>query len=122
MGDLVANFWRKAQEALKVADWAYQNGCGYLAVLKASLELMASLGLKPKDTIRIGYWVQTRFANECVHRRKLMPAESAQTLADLRDLRIRAEYTDEMISERLARQALKRAKEFLSAAERWLKL
>lgn len=49
-----------------------------------------------------------------------MPADSTQTLADLRDLRARAEYTDEMMSERSARQALKRAKEFLDAVERRL--
>lgn len=74
MGETVANFWQKAEEALKVAELAYQNGCyneavcrSYFAVLKAALTLMASLGLRPKETIRIGYWVQAHFANECIH-------------------------------------------------------
>ncbi len=129
MSEVVTNFWRKAKEALIVADLAYQSGCyneaicrSYFAVLKAALALMASLGLQPKDTIRIGYWVQAHFANECIHRRKLMPLESARWLADLRDLRARAEYTEEMMTERKAKQALKIARDFLSAVERRLQL
>ncbi|MCX7968492.1 MAG: HEPN domain-containing protein [Armatimonadetes bacterium] len=96
----MANFWRKAKEALKVAEWDYQNGqyneavCrSYFAALKASLALMASLGLKPKETVRIGHWVQAHFAIERIHRRKLTPAESGRWLTDLSNLRSRAEYT-----------------------------
>jgi uncharacterized protein (UPF0332 family) len=122
------NLWRKACQALSVAELAYENGfydeavCrSYFAVLKAALALLASLGLQPKDTVRIGYWVQANFANECIHRRKLMPAESARWLTELRNLRVQAEYTDEMITERKARQAIKLAREFLAAVERRLK-
>ncbi len=122
MSEEVANFWRKAKEALTVADLAYQNGCyneavcrSYFAALKASLALMASLGLKPKETVRIGYWVQAHFANECIHRRKLMPSDSARLLTELRNLRTRAEYTPELMPECTAGKALKLAKEFLSA-------
>ena len=124
----MANFWEKAKEALKVAEWAYQNGYyneavsrSYFAALKAALVLLASLGLQPKNTVRIGYWVQANFANECIHRRKLMPAESAKWLAELRNMRVQAEYTDEMMTERKARQAIKLAREFLAAVERRLK-
>ncbi len=127
MAEAVANYWRKAQEALQVAAWAYENGCynetvsrSYFAVLKAALALLCSLGVVPKETVRIGYWVQANFARECIHRRKLMPAESASILADLQDWRVRAEYTAEMMSERSARQALKRAREFLDAVQRRL--
>lgn len=126
---MVANLWQKAQQALRVAELAYQSGCydesvsrSYFAALKGALALMASLGLRPKETSRIGYWVQAHFANECIHRRKLMPAESARILADLRFLRGRAEYTAELMTERMARQALKMAREFLSAVERRLSL
>jgi uncharacterized protein (UPF0332 family) len=126
--DEMADFWEKAEEALKVAEWAYQNGYyneavsrSYFAALKAALALLASLSLKPKNTVRIGYWVQANFANECIHRRKLMPRESAKVLSDLRDLRSRAEYTEEMMNEWLARQSLKLAREFLAAVERRLK-
>jgi uncharacterized protein (UPF0332 family) len=124
---MVENLWRKAKQSLRVAELAYQNGCydeavsrSYFAVLKGALALMASLGLRPKETSRIGYWVQAYFANECIHRRKLMPAESARILANLRDLRVGAEYTAELMTERTARQALKMAREFLSAVERRL--
>ena len=126
---MAENLWRKAQQALQVAELAYPSGCydeavsrSYFAALKAALALMASLGLRPKETSRIGYWVQAHFANECIHRRKLMPAESARILADLRFLRGRAEYTAELMTERTARQALKMAREFLSAVERRLSL
>jgi uncharacterized protein (UPF0332 family) len=122
------NLWRKACQALSVAELAYKSGfydeavCrSYFAVLKAALALLASLGLQPKNTVRIGYWVQSNFANECIHRRKLMPRESAKVLSDLRDLRSRAEYTEEMMNEWLARQSLKLAREFLAAVERRLK-
>jgi uncharacterized protein (UPF0332 family) len=124
---MVENLWQKAKQSLRVAELSYQNGCydeavsrSYFAALKGALALMASLGLRPKETSRIGYWVQAHFANECIHRRKLMPAESARILADLRDLRVRAEYTAELMTERTARQALKMAREFLSAVERRL--
>jgi uncharacterized protein (UPF0332 family) len=122
------NLWRKACQALSVAELAYKSGfydeavCrSYFAVLKAALALLASLGLQPKNTVRIGYWVQSNFANECIHRRKLMPAESARWLTELRNLRVQAEYTDEMMTERKARQAIKLAREFLAAVERRLK-
>ncbi len=122
------NLWRKAYQALSVAELAYEKGfydeavCrSYFAVLKAALALLASLGLQPKNTVRIGYWVQANFANECIHRRKLMPKESASIMSDLRDMRSRAEYTDEMMTERKARQAIKLAREFLAAVERRLK-
>lgn len=122
------NLWRKACQALSVAELAYKSGfydeavCrSYFAVLKAALALLASLGLQPKNTVRIGYWVQSNFANECIHRRKLMPSESARWLTELRNLRVQAEYTDEMMTERKARQAIKLAREFLAAVERRLK-
>jgi uncharacterized protein (UPF0332 family) len=122
------NLWRKACQALSVAELAYKSGfydeavCrSYFAVLKAALALLASLGLQPKNTVRIGYWVQANFANECIHRRKLMPRESANIMSDLRDMRSRAEYTDEMMTERKARQAIKLAREFLATVERRLK-
>lgn len=128
MSEKAINLWRKACQALSVAELAYENGfydeavCrSYFATLKAALALLASLGLLPKNTVRIGYWVQANFANECIHRRKLMPAESASILSDLRDMRSRAEYTDEMMTERKARQAIKLAREFLAAVERRLK-
>ena len=58
--DEMADFLEKAEEALKVAELAYQNGCyneavsrSYFATLKAALSLLASLGLKPKNTVRV---------------------------------------------------------------------
>ena len=49
------NLWRKACQALSVAELAYKSGfydeavCRtYFAVLKAALALLASLGLQPK--------------------------------------------------------------------------
>jgi uncharacterized protein (UPF0332 family) len=78
--DEMANFWEKAEEALKVTEWAYQNGYyneavgrSYFAALKAALALLESIGLKPEKTTRIGHMVQANFAAECVHRRKLVP-------------------------------------------------
>jgi uncharacterized protein (UPF0332 family) len=50
-----------------------------------------------------------------------MPAESARWLTELRNLRVQAEYTDEMMTERKARQDIKLAREFLAAVERRLK-
>ncbi len=129
MSEAVANYWRKAQEALQVAAWAYENGCynetvsrSYFAVLKAALALLCSLGVVPKETVRIGYWVQANFARECIHRRKLMPTESAKQLSELRYWRGRAEYTPELMTEQRARQALRWAREFLTAVERRLSL
>jgi uncharacterized protein (UPF0332 family) len=75
----VVNLWRKACQALSVAELAYKNGfydeavCrSYFAVLKAASASLASLGLQPKNIVRIGCWVQANFANECIYRRKLM--------------------------------------------------
>jgi len=59
---------------------------------------------------------------EAKHRRKLIPAESARVLAELRNLRTRAEYTPEMMPERAAGKALRLAKDFLSAVERRLQI
>lgn len=68
---MVENLWQKAKQSLRVAELSYQNGCydeavsrSYFAALKGALALMASLGLRPKETSRIGYWVQAHFANE----------------------------------------------------------
>jgi uncharacterized protein (UPF0332 family) len=123
----MADFWEKAEEALKVAEWAYQNGCyneavsrSYFAALKAALALLESIGLKPEKTTRIGHWVQANFAAECVHRRKLVPRELASILSELRSLRAKADYARESVTAKEARQALRWAQEFLDAVQRRL--
>jgi len=60
--DEVANFWEKAEEDLKVAEWAYQNGCyneavgrSYFAALKAALALLEAIGFRATETKRIHF-------------------------------------------------------------------
>ncbi|MCS3918389.1 HEPN domain-containing protein [Fervidibacter sacchari] len=123
----MANFWEKAKEALKVAEWAYQNGCyneavgrSYFAALKAALALLEAIGFRATETKRIHFWVQSTFARECIHRRKLVPAHLAVVLSDLSELRVRADYLPEPVSQTVARRALKQAQEFLEAVQRRL--
>ncbi len=124
---MMANFWEKAEEALKVAEWAYQNGCyneavgrSYFAALKAALELLESIGFRAIETKRIHFWVQSTFARECIHGRKLVPAHLAVVLSDLSELRVRADYLPEPVSQTVAHRALKQAQEFLEAVQRRL--
>jgi uncharacterized protein (UPF0332 family) len=116
----MADFWEKAGEALKVAEWAYQNGCyneavsrSYFAALRAALALLEAIGFRATETKRIHFWVQSTFARECIHRRKLVPAHLAVVLSDLSELRVRADYLPEPISQTVARRALRQAQEFL---------
>jgi len=117
----------KAEEALKVAEWAYQNryyneavSRSYFAALKAALALLEAIGFRATETKRIHFWVQSTFARECIHRRKLVPAHLAVVLSDLSELRVRADYLPEPVSQTIARRALKQAQEFLEAVQRRL--
>jgi uncharacterized protein (UPF0332 family) len=78
----MADFWEKAEEASKVAEWAYQNGCyneavsrSYFAALRVALALLEAIGFRVTETKRIHFWVQSTFARECIHRRKLAPPQ-----------------------------------------------
>lgn len=53
----MADFWEKAEEALKVAEWAYQNGCYNEAV---KLLRCIESGF---DIVRV-HWVETREDNK----------------------------------------------------------
>jgi len=58
----MANFWEKAKEALKVAEWAYQNryyneavSRSYFAALRAALALLEAIGFRATETKRIHF-------------------------------------------------------------------
>jgi hypothetical protein len=55
----MADFWEKAEEALKVTEWAYQNGCYNEAVSRSYFAaLRAGFGV-----VRV-HWVETREDNK----------------------------------------------------------
>lgn len=59
-------------------------------------------------------YVQAEFVGQLINRRKVYPSRHRTTLAQNRDLRDRADYTTNHVSEIQARRALDRARAFVS--------
>jgi uncharacterized protein (UPF0332 family) len=126
MPDLeTAAYLSKAHQNLAVADLALQAGhydacCSraYYAAFQAAVSALWSEGIRPpreSDRTLSHKAVQSEWSGRLVYRRKLYAAELRSTLQWLYHRRLEADYNAEPVTERDARGAALRARQFVTA-------
>jgi uncharacterized protein (UPF0332 family) len=124
MSEAMQDYLAKAQENLagavsELAQGRY-NSCArsaYYACFHAAIAALPQAGLVAAEPPR-GWghdWVQARFVEQLIHRRKVYAANVRRTLGDLMGLRHQADYRRERVSQRDAQQAVRRAQTFVQA-------
>jgi uncharacterized protein (UPF0332 family) len=90
---------------------------GYYATFQAAIAALLEAGIVEYRSGRLwdhGY-VQAEFVGRLVNRQKIYPAGLRQTLSRNREVRDRADYTDQRVSDVQANRALQRSRSFVSA-------
>src|SRR5512135_1654398 len=116
-----AIYIEKAQENLNSAESELANrrynasaNRAYYACFQAAIAVLIPRGLVPRE-----HWnhqfVQSRFAGDLVARRKLYPAQLADSFNRLMLLRHDADYKPTMVSHKQATRALRDARQFVTA-------
>lgn len=118
-------YFEKGREARRVAEYCYNqqayNSCANRAYFAAFQ--MAIGGLIKLTDFRpaSGEWghdiVQAQFNLQFIRNRKFIPAELGKVLSELIAIRTMADYEPRMVSEKVARRALKKAKNLMEALE-----
>jgi uncharacterized protein (UPF0332 family) len=114
----------KAFASLAGAESEFANGrydnCAnrcYYAVFQAAIAALVHAGRTADRVGRIwdhGF-VQAEFIGRLINRRRVYPVRLRQTLSQNRELRDRADYTTQLVSEVQARRALQRSRDFVAA-------
>jgi uncharacterized protein (UPF0332 family) len=112
----------KASENLAAAqlcfDHGYFNACAnrlYYAMFQAGAAALLKHGLLPPKE-QIGHdWLQSNFAGQLIHRRKIFSAKFRAYLSDAYRVRTLADYKSFSVSKKVALNELKKAKKFINA-------
>ena len=116
------DYLAKAQENLTSceSEWAHQryNSCvrsAYYACFHAAIVALMQASVMPmaSETLWSHDRVQAQFVGQLIQRRKVYPARLRRTLLELLSMRHRADYRSVSISQREARQAVRRAQDFV---------
>jgi len=122
---MTTDFFYKAKDNLKVAQWSFDNGyydaCAnraYYSALQSAIAALADNGIKRE---RMEYkWVQAEFAGKLIKSRKVYPAKLKSYLPEMQMVRDNADYSGENISRKKAAEQLRMAGEMLSMIEKEL--
>ena len=112
-------FLKKAQDNLGLAKYCFENGFydvaanrAYYAAFQAAVAALAVEGIaNPKPEHK---WTQSTFNGELVKRRKIYPNRLSSYLVDMIKVRIKADYSDELISKKTASRQLSKAEDFVT--------
>lgn len=114
----------KARESLRAAELCYSQKLynatanrAYYAMFQAGIAALHAAGVQPTGEQWSHAGLQATFALELTRRRKLYPQTLSVLLKDGLSLRNTADYKPANISERLASQTLRWAREFLQQVE-----
>lgn len=117
-------FLQKARECIEAARILMEQGCPnsaanrtYYAAFQAARAAIATAGASTPGDKWSHESVQARFSL-LIHRQKLYPSNLRSYLSELRATRHLADYTEDMISLRMAKDALRLAEEFVVAIEK----
>lgn len=120
-------FWLKAEQNLAAAESEMGNRrydtcvsrCYYAAFLAAIAALLQAGVRLSDDESEWGHkFVQSQFASQLIHRRKLYPARFRDVLSRLLALRRTADYDTDLLSAVQAERALDRTHDFLATLQR----
>jgi len=93
---------------------AYYNASAsrtYYAVFHAAQAALKAMGITIQNWSHEG--LQSAFARELIHRRKIYPARLASYLSELMLARVTSDYNAEGIGAKQAERALRKAREFI---------
>ncbi len=113
-------FLKKAQDNLTLAKYCLENGYydasanrAYYAAFQAAIAALAVAGItSPKPEHK---WTQSAFNGELIKRRKIYPSRLSSYLADMIKVRIKADYSDELISKKTASRQFSQSEDFVTA-------
>ena len=112
-------FLEKAQEAIAAAQLLIEASClqsaanrAYYAVFHAARAALIAAHLSSPERVWSHLLIQGGFS-QLVHRQKIYPAHLLSDIAWLRTVRELADYQQDMVSSRMAREAVKRAAVFV---------
>lgn len=118
----------KARESLQAAELCYSHKLynatanrAYYAMFQAVIAALHAAGIQPTGEQWSHAGLQAAFTLELTRRRKLYAASLSTMLKDSLSLRNIADYKPASISERLANQTLRWAREFLKQVEQKVK-
>lgn len=120
----VAVFLTKAKENLQAAQLLFEHKLynastnrAYYAAFQAAIAALVAEGII--NTERVGHdTVQAKFTGELINRKKKYPSGLKPYLAELYRLRQDADYTLKSISEKLSKEQLRKAREFVEEIEK----
>jgi uncharacterized protein (UPF0332 family) len=126
MIDTVSLFLEKSLESLAGAESEFANdrynNCAnrcYYACFQAAIVALTRAGISPPG--QAGAWshafVPAQFDRELINRRKLYPTDLRGVLARNHDLRRRADYASNLVSQTEANRALRRTRGFVHAVQ-----
>jgi len=120
---MTTDFFYKAKDNLKVAQWSFDNGyydaCAnraYYSALQSAIAALADNGIKRE---RMEYkWVQAEFAGKLIKSRKVYPAKLKSYLPEMLAIREKADYKTDKVNKKKAAEQLCMAKEMLNLIEK----
>ena len=120
---MTTDFFYKAKDNLKVAQWSFDNGyydaCAnraYYSALQSAIAALADNGIKRE---RMEYkWVQAEFAGKLIKSRKVYPAKLKSYLPEMLAIREKADYKTDKVNKKKAAEQLCMAKEMLDLIEK----
>jgi uncharacterized protein (UPF0332 family) len=129
--DEKSGFLLKAREALDGAESEFTNKrynnaanraypglhrAGY-ACFHAAIAALLDAGMHPPGRQWGHDYVQAQFSGLLIHRRKLYPEQLGNVLSRNIDVRKEADYDAESVSEKDAKRAIEKARQFVEAVE-----
>lgn len=128
MIDSPSVFLLKARASLAGAESEFASGRydnsasrAYYACFQAALHALILAGIRPPGSSRSGQWshafVPSQFDGQLIERRRMFPPILRGVLARNYDLRRRADYTDNTVSQTEMGRALRRTQLFVQAIQ-----
>jgi len=119
-------FLAKAGENIQAAELLFENEMyhasanrAYYAAFHAAVAALAHAGI---ELVGLGHdSVQARFNGELIRRRKVYPGRFKSYLPDLQTVRDDADYKLRLLSQRVAKRQLDKAKEYVETLQTEMK-
>ena len=113
-------FKEKSKENLKIAELAFQEkcfnaavSCAYYSMMQSAIAVLIEHGFLSLQKKVSHEWVQANFASKIISQKKLMASKFRSYLHTVHEIRIKADYSQQHISNNLAKNILKKADEFV---------
>ena len=125
--DMNTDFFSKADENLRASEALYALGFfnasanrAYYAAFHAAIAILAHYGIKHNENPH--EWIQSQFASELVHRRKVFPATFPSILQQIQSVRNIADYHASSVGKIAVERQLRKTTTFVHSIQERLPL